>query len=246
MITPQQQRTADLVHSQGFAIVNLRNSHGFALEDAWIVLVDDWNHLELDKHMADGGEYRRRRVGRYFWSPTTRELIRLPHAAVYQSRDINGFAGGIERHFAPLRDSTFNNPWLLHTICEDFLIFQSSKEGRALDTWEVCVHQIRIATIGDREAPPTPEGIHRDGHDFVAMHLIGRTNVLGGESLIYDNFGKRLHTKLLETALDTIYADDRRVAHGTEPIRTILQDQLATRDMLIIDYDHRPELVRPA
>lgn len=30
---------------------------------------------------------------------------------------------------------------------------------------------------------PTPEGIHKDGHTFISMHMIGRYNIEGGHPI---------------------------------------------------------------
>jgi len=74
------------------------------------------------------------------------------------------------------------------------------------------------------------------------MHLVGRKNVSGGLSRIYDNSKKQLHSCMLEYPLDTIYADDHRVMHAVDPIRTLDEGHPAHRDILIIDFDHKPLL----
>ncbi len=40
-----------------------------------------------------------------------------------------------------------------------------------------------------KEIPP--EGIHKDGHTFISMHMIGRHNIRGGTSYIYDENRKK-------------------------------------------------------
>ncbi len=210
--------------------------------DAWDELTEDWNHLEIDAYMSDGGRYRRRRYGRFFFVPSTAQVQRLPHAPVFQSRSVNSFAGGMQRDFAPLRESTFVNPALLALIRRDFSYNPAATANQLADPWEVWVHQIRVETTIDSVGYPAPEGVHHDGHDFIAMHLVKKDNVRGGRSMIYDNDRKPLYSCMLERGLDTLYADDHRVMHNVEPIAALNPDRPAKRDVLIIDYDYKPGL----
>lgn len=233
------------IAERGFALVRGATLRSGQRDEAWKTLTDDWTHLETDAYMADGGRYRLRRFGRFFFVPATAELSRLPHATVFQSSYVNNFAGGIHRDFAPLRESTFENSWLLAQIRFDFECFQVAEPAKLEKPWEVWIHQIRIRTDSDAAVSPAPEGIHHDGHDFIAMHLVKRENVSGGRSVIYDNSKKEVYSCVLEDPLDTIYADDQRVMHAVDPIRPATDGISAERDMLIIDFDYRPDLLRP-
>ena len=244
IMKPSSQVSASIAE-RGFAVVRGPSLRFPGLEDAWQRLSDDWTHLEIDTYMADGGRYHLRRFGRFFFVPASSELLRLPHATVFQSRYVNNFAGGIHRNFAPLRETTFVNPCLLALIRFDFECFQVTEADRLSKPWEVWIHQIRIQTDGDTEVRPAPEGIHHDGHDFIAMHMVKRQNVHGGRSILYDNSEAEVHTCVLEGPLDTIYADDHRVMHAVDPIRPETDGLPMERDMLIIDFDYRPGLLRP-
>lgn len=233
------------ITATGFARVPGAEYRLGELESAWRELTDDWNHLETDQYMSDGGRYRLRRYGRFYFVPATSELKRLPHATVFQASYVNNFAGGIHRNFAPLRESTFVNPFLHALIRFDFSNFEVPDPAMLSDPWEIWIHQLRIETHGKDEAKPAPEGIHHDGHDYIAMHMVKRDNVDGGLSTLYDNDKEPLLTCMLEQPLDTIYADDHRVMHAVAPIRPLSQERPAQRDMLIIDFDHKPGLARP-
>jgi hypothetical protein len=234
------------IAKNGFAVVRGAEFDLSGLENAWQSLTDNWMDLEVDAYMADHGRYRLRRYGRFFFRPATSELKRLPHATVFQSQQVNNFAGGIHRNFAPLRPSTFENPCLLALIRFDFDCFGTTDPVLLSAPWEVWIHQIRIQSSGNSEVRPAPEGIHHDGHDFIVMHLVGRHNVVGGVSSVYDNLENLVHSCSLEHPLDTIYADDHRVMHAVSPIRAADDKRLAYRDILIIDFDHKPSLLAPA
>lgn len=244
MIQPDPTIRAAIA-ADGFSVVRSAALRSVETAEAWRRFSEDWQHLETDLYMADGGRYRLRRFGRFFFRPAADELVRLPHATVFQSRYINNFAGGIHRDFAPLRESTFADPFLLALIRFDFACFETPEPSMLADPWEVWVHQIRIEASGDSTVLPAPEGIHHDGHDFIAMHLVGRENVAGGRSFLYDNDERRLLVCRLNRPLDTIYADDHRVMHAVAAIRPADSALPARRDMLIIDYDHKPLLQHP-
>ncbi len=90
---------ASTVAEDGYAFVHaaemrdLLTRHG-ALSD-WQAFAASWNHLELDRYMADGGRYRRRRYAVFpataagpsgllvflLPGPATRDYFDLPHSA---------------------------------------------------------------------------------------------------------------------------------------------------------------------
>lgn len=80
--------------------------------------------------------------------------------------------------------------------------------------------------------------MHRDGFDYISLHLIGRSGVTGGRSIICDPAERPLARPLLAAPLDSLYADDRRILHGTEPVRLdpAAGRAYGYRDMLLTSY----------
>lgn len=102
---------------------------------------------------------------------------------------------------------------------------------RGDQTWFVEAHPFRIDTT-DGIGRPTPEGAHRDGVDLVAVFLIGRHGVKGGETRVFDvgsPFGQRF---TLTEPWSVLLLDDARVIHETTPIQP--QSELGWRDTLVI------------
>ncbi len=54
------------------------------------------------------------------------------------------------------------------------------------DFWHVEIHQFRIEAHAGQEGQPTPEGMHRDGVDWVLVLLVNRVNISEGETSIGD------------------------------------------------------------
>ncbi len=216
-------------------------SHEFsfspALREFSDLLRRDWEHLEPDPHMADGGGYRLRRYGLYQLFPTTGHLDFIPDASFYQSIKINPLNGGRRRHFAPLDDDTVKNPFLRELICFDFAQLTSKKHVE--DHWLIGVHQIRIlATTGVR-GNPTPEGIHRDDETYTAQHLIARHNIGDGINYFYGGGAEptiRPEAVWKQQSYFDSYYFDSSLWHSVSPIESGDRDGDGYRDVILIDF----------
>ena len=193
-----------------------------------------WNDLAPDRFMGDGGRYRRRRHAVFSAAAGAHALVREPHKAHFQTTDFNRLNGGIERHFEPVENGALET----HTftfLCELTLgIFGRCAPG--VD-WHVEMHQFRIEVGGDITAGlPTPEGLHRDGVDFVAMVMIHRDNVCEGVSHIHDSDRRVLAAFTLAEPLDMALVHDTRVLHGVTPIVAADPERAGTRDLLVLTF----------
>lgn len=199
----------------------------------WSEFADSWQRMPVDRYMADGGRYRRRRhaVCHVTAGGGVEPLPPRPH---YQSRDYNPINGGIQRWFAPIEPDTLANPTLPALMRLAAPMF--SALARDVQRWYVEVHQFRIEAAGDQQGQPTPEGVHRDGVDYVLVMLLGRCNVARGRTHISGSDGAALGNFTLTDAGDAILLDDHRVLHGVTPIEAIDPSQPAYRDALVITF----------
>jgi hypothetical protein len=235
----------DLV-SQGFSwIPKARWSMAADLEPHWRRLSADWDHLELDQYLAEGAKFRLRRYGRYYWAPATGDLAALSQEAYFQPKEENAYAGGIDRHFAPLLPETVYNPFLLALVPATFACLPLAADRR-VGTWEVRIHQIRIVASAAVPGLPAPEGIHQDGTDFLTLHLVRRQNIAGGETTIYGLDRKPIQRLTLRETLDSLILEDPRVLHGVTPVHPADEWTLGIRDLLGVDFIYSPNLQPPA
>ncbi len=202
-------------------------------------LMNEWDHLEPDTYLRDDASFRFRRFGYFDLHPPSGKVRRLPDGSYYQSREINSYAGGIERHFAPLPDSAADNQFLKELIRFDFAQLPID-DDRAREIWRVDVHFFRVVGRADEAGEPSPEGIHRDGEEFGAIHLIQRRNVAGGVNTVYDIDGQLLASLTLQDPLDSLILWDAHTLHAVSPIRPEVADKPAIRDTLIMGFDHAP------
>ncbi len=238
-MTPQQP-FADALRLGGFAFVQaarmkeLLESKGNL--DDWPAFSASWNDLGPDTYMADGGRYRRRRHAVYAVSAGS--ITRQPAQPHYQSRDYNALNGGIERWFQPVTDTIGAGPTMT-TV----LTFCQSLFGSLLPspTWHAEIHQFRIEARRGEEGRPTPEGIHRDGVDYVLVLLVNRVNIESGVTTVYSPGGEALGAFTLTHAFDAALVDDARVLHGVTPVAPMDTAKPGYRDVLVVTFKHSPE-----
>ena len=207
-----------------FALSGLDRSALSPLEQAW-------NHLPPDEHLRDGGRYRFRRHSCFTLERAPDALAPVPHRAHYQSLDYNALHGGIERWFSPIEPTVLAAPeWstLVTSIGRAFFAL------REAERWYVEAHQFRIDTAAGI-GRPTPEGAHRDGVDFVAVILIGRANLKGGETRVFEADGPHGVRFTMRDPWTTLLLDDARVIHETSPVQP-LEPGTAFRDTLVLTY----------
>jgi hypothetical protein len=221
----------------GFAVVEgaaMREILGrFGSLSDWSAFSESWEHLELDPYMADGGRYRRRRHAVYA-ATRTGPIRREPHQPHYQSLDYNPMHGGIERWFEPITDEVALGPTLttILTCCRSLF---SSLAPKILG-WRIETHQFRIEARVHESGRPTPEGLHRDGVDFVLVLLVRRRNIASGVTGIHALDGQSLGSFTLTEPLDAAFVDDRRVAHGVTPVQPLDPAATAHRDVLVVTF----------
>lgn len=239
--TPDVLTLKHALTSDGFAFVRgaamrpIVASSG-SLSD-WETFAESWNDLALDRYMADGGRYRRRRHA-VFTATASGPVIREPHQPHYQSLDYNPLHGGIERWFEPVRDAVADGPSLQTVLTACQALFAPLAPDVA--AWKVEVHQFRIEAREDQAGRPTPEGLHRDGVDYVLVLLVNRRNIASGVTGICDLQGRSLGSFTLTDPFDSALVDDRRVAHGVTPVKPLTPGIPAYRDVLVVTFIRKP------
>ena len=215
---------------------------GFARRDAAIIEPDlaargmtdwdgfaaSWDDLGLDLYMADGGLYRRRRHAVFTMTETV--LRREPQRPHFQSRDYNTLNGGIARWFDPVLDDIALHPALRAALDLAYRCFNRTAPH---PEWEIELHQFRISAAVGSAGEPTPEGMHRDGVDFVMVMLVKRENVQSGVTLIEGIDRTPLGSFTLAEPMDATFVDDHRVLHGVTPITPLDVKKAAWRDVLV-------------
>jgi hypothetical protein len=236
--TPELSAIAAQLRAQGFAWAaaeQIRTLLPSATLDWWPAFAASWHDLGVDTYMADGGRYRRRRFGVFEVSAS--HIRRKPHQPHYQSRDYNPLNGGIERWFLPITDAVANSQMLHSVLRMAFDVFHPlTPAGFRPDAWHVECHQFRIEARSGEHGKPTPEGLHRDGVDWVLVMLVTRENVAEGVTSIHGPTRELLGEFTLANALECAFVDDSRVYHGVTPVKPIDPARPAFRDVLVVTF----------
>jgi len=187
-----------------------------------------WDELPPDVHLRDGGRYRKRRHSSFIVDAGDARLV--PQRAHWQPVEYNALHGGLERWFEPIAAPVLAAPaW--NRILVAFAAMASQLKG--VQPWYVEAHQFRIDTT-DGIGRPTPEGAHRDGVDFVAVVLVAREAIKGGETRVFDADGPNGMRFTLLEPWSTLVLDDARVIHESTPIQPL--DAFGHRDTLVLTY----------
>ena len=147
----------------------------------WARFAGSWNDLALDTYMGDGGRYRRRRHAT-FEATANRAIVRQPHQPHFQSVDYNTLNGGIARWFEPIDAAVAGGASMTAILHGSRDFFEALSPTRH---WHVEAHQFRIEARAGERGRPTPEGVHRDGVDYVLVLLIDRVNIVSGTTTVY-------------------------------------------------------------
>jgi hypothetical protein len=223
-----------LLRTDGFALLEpgrLASELGLSLAelDPWRAT---WESLPRDPYLRDGGHYRARRHSCFIQDRTTGvdALTLVPQRAHWQPTAYNALHGGLERWFSPIGSALLASAAWTRLLCglgEYFAQLTPSER------WYIEAHQFRIDTA-EGIGRPTPEGAHRDGVQYVAVILVDRRAIRGGETRVFQaqgNAGLRFTMLQPWTAL---LLDDARVIHETTPIQP--DGELGVRDTLVLTY----------
>ncbi|MGR8009323.1 2OG-Fe dioxygenase family protein [Streptomyces hypolithicus] len=208
----------------------------------WDAFTASWEDLARDPFMADGGDYRLRRYSEF---DCTADAVRLrPHRAYSQAKEINRLNGGVERLFEPFSDQVAHGSvtYALLSWCARQL---DETEGRGSQTWFAQVFQNRILARSGAVGKPTPEGVHRDGVDYVFTVVIDRKRITGGVSSLYEaqpdgRHGKRIVSVEMAPPGGFLFNDDERTLHGVTPVVPLPGETEGYRDTFIAVLSRRP------
>lgn len=224
----QPEQLDAVLRARGFAVLGasqVQAASGVAVTamQAW---ESGWHDLPADAYLRDGGRYRRRRHSSFVVDGA--QCTQVPHRPHWQPVEYNALHGGMQRHFEAMRDEVVRHPDWGRLLC---WLGQVCSALRGAQRWFVEAHQFRIDTT-DGIGRPTPEGAHRDGVDMVAVFLVARHGVKGGETRVFDALGPNGQRFTLDEPWSVMLLDDQRVIHETTPIQPA--SAAGYRDTLVI------------
>ena len=217
-------------HSMGWSFLRLQPSSGeqTAPEE---VLTRSFGQLAPDTWYNVLGATRYRRFQRFSkladcWKCADDYTFK-------QSRKYNVLVGDVERTFEPIAKEVMETGLLQH-----FAESQAAHWGIDLEDYEVAVHQFRVEAGGEHAGTSTPEGIHQDGHAFVAIVHWESHNIRGAESRVYDLNKRLLFAHPLRGRAEALLINDRMCFHDVSELHA-LDGQIGWRDVFVFDWNLR-------
>ncbi len=228
---------AQLMADDGYALVGSaamrENLAPFGELTDWAEFAASWNGMPRDTYMADGGRYRRRRHAVFAAAEGAPQIERLPHRPHYQDRDYNTLNGGVARMFAPVEEAVTTSASFRTILAFTRALFDDLSPDTA---WDIEMHQFRIESRAGEPGQPTPEGMHRDGVDYVLVLLIDRVNIASGVTTIHALDRALLGSFTLAAPLDAALVHDRKVFHGVTAVEPVDPALPAHRDVLVLTF----------
>ena len=227
-------------------------------------LNSQWNALPPDTYLKDGGRYRRRRhscfvvegaqvtqvTHRPHWQPVEYNALHGGMQRWFEPMPPGMVAEGAWRQLLVWLGAVATQ----HVLDEGALHHgelqrAESRPGESrpgesrpgeshqpspASPWYVEAHQFRIDTT-DGIGRPTPEGAHRDGVDLVAVFMVDRAGIKGGETRVFDATGPNGQRFTLTQSWSLLLLDDARVIHESTPIQpTGRSGESGHRDTLVV------------
>ena len=234
LIAPPVTETEQFIHviqTQGYAVIAAADVNLWARDETGHnlnALVSSWNDLPPDNYLKDGGRYRRRRHSCFIAEAD--QVMQVPHRAHWQPLAYNALHGGMERMFEPIEPAVIANlAW--QNVLQ--MLAQQCSSLKGEQPWFIEAHQFRIDTT-DGIGRPTPEGAHRDGVDFVAVLVVGREGIKGGETRVFESEGPNGQRFTLNEPWTLLFLDDEKVIHESTPIQPL--DGTGHRDTLVLTF----------
>jgi hypothetical protein len=216
------------LRQQGYAILSPQGVGDLtgSTREELSALCPSWNDLPPDAYLKDGGRYRRRRHSCFVADGA--RLAQAPHRAHWQPVEYNALHGGMQRWFEPMLPEVAAQPAWTRVLQA---MARIAGDIKGPQPWFIEAHQFRIDTEGGI-GRPTPEGAHRDGVDLVAVFLVAREGIKGGETRVFQADGPAGQRFTLTEPWSLLLLDDERVVHETTPIQPV--DEGGYRDTLVL------------
>jgi len=228
---PLIARPADLgatLFRQGYAVVGASQVAGLSGVplDTLMDWCGTWDDLPPDNYLKDGGRYRRRRHSCFIIQD--QGVSQVAHRPHWQPLEYNALHGGMQRHFEPMDSRVTSQAGWQRLLA---WLGRVADDLKGQHTWFTEAHQFRIDTT-DGIGRPTPEGAHRDGVDLVAVFLVARKGLKGGETRVFEADGPNGQRFTLSEPWSLLLLDDARVIHESTPIQPL--EDGAFRDTLVL------------
>lgn len=173
------------------------------------------------------GSYRLRRYSAFDVDRASGTIVLQQNRAFVQSSDVNRHQGDVARRYDDLLESTYASPGFAEAMLHFAAIADLPQRV------PVEVHQMRIIARDGGDAPATPEGVHQDGFDRIAVVCAGRRNAEGGDLNLHPARDAEPMTTVPMTAGALAVLNDAELFHSAQPVHPVDGSEPATLDLFV-------------
>ncbi|CAF3250105.1 unnamed protein product [Rotaria socialis] len=233
MINTSEKSVACEIKSAHYAHIPQLFTEDTLQSASWQSFKKSWLNLMLDNYMNDNGKYRYRRFAVFNYSDLNKCIYVEPKQPYYQALYHNTLNGGIPRHYEQFEEHILHNAVFRNIL---YYLVDVCTELQGPDDWFIEAHQMHIHCTKNMTGKPSPEGIHRDGRDFVFIVFIDRKNISGGQTTVLDlNKIPLTHVTMLQES-ETLFLDDEKLFHGVSELELDQEADCGYRNVLVIAF----------
>lgn len=227
-----------------FTVFNSNNLNKIQYFDSKIKLINEnnnnllklsYNNLSIDLVNENNIPIRLRKFAKFKINiDNTQNKFDIYHINCNKfKQNVNDFRKN-ERIFDFIDESVLKSEFIINFIGQISSYAYLDKNDINIKNINVSLHQVRQICYPGIESHNSPEGIHRDGADYiVSAFIINKSNISGGNSIIYDKNKKEIFKKELNE-YEGIFQEDKKLWHYVEPINSI-NNKIGYRDILGLD-----------
>ena len=206
--------------------------------NTWLGNMTERVEDDIYQHLGTVSPFRKRSMTQLTvqFDSDTPTILRK-ETSPYLQHDMGGYIRSLPRDYPEVPDPILQHPAITHLISEFSMRVRSMHPD--IREMIVKIHPTSVVCRPSQHSKPSLEGIHNDGADYIISALvISRKNILGGESIVYDNDKKAVLARHILEPGEGIFQNDSDLYHDVTPIyRSLGNGQVeGIRNMIGFDF----------
>lgn len=192
-----------------------------------------YNNLKIDEYIEDNNPPKRlRKYARYYATINNNFSIITYDANTVFNQSVNDSRSST-RIFSPIDKEYIYCSFILNLL--NYSINNVKYFVPDIKKIQLDVHQVRNIIYPNSYSTNSPEGVHRDGCDFIiSAFVVNKINVNGGVSII-KNYDKTDHKYITLKNGEGIFQEDRELWHYVTKLECNNNNYLGYRDIIGVD-----------
>ena len=199
-------------------------------------LIKSFDKLPIDKYLINNNPPTRfRKFSKY--NIRTHDINKY-HIYNYNcnifKQNVSDSRGNI-RNFELIDTELINDKWIIELLTNISGLCIFNNNNKRINNIDITLHQIRQLAYPNIKAHNSPEGIHKDGADYIiSAFVINKKNIIGGKSIIYNENKNKIYETIINNN-EFIFQEDKNLWHYVTPIEAYDSNYNGIRDIIGLD-----------